>query len=94
MAKKGKKFNKYTEEFKEKILNEYLEGKESARTFGTKYAIPYQTVKTWIYQYRHPELKTGKKQGRPKQEETIDYKQRYEILKKYQTFLKAQREKK
>ena len=29
-----------------------------------------------------------------KKEEDIDYKERYEILKKYQAFLKAQREKK
>ena len=33
------------------------------------------------------------KRGRNK-EENIDYKERYEILKKYQAFLKAQREKK
>ena len=29
-----------------------------------------------------------------RKEENIDYKERYEILKKYQAFLKAQREKK
>ena len=33
------------------------------------------------------------KRGRPK-ETNIDYKERYEILKKYQEFIKAQREKK
>ena len=33
------------------------------------------------------------KRGR-KKEEQIDYKERYEILKKYQAFLKAQRERK
>ena len=33
------------------------------------------------------------KRGRPK-EIDIDYKERYEILKKYQAFIKAQREKK
>ena len=33
------------------------------------------------------------KKGR-KKEKNIDYKERYEILKKYQAFLKAQREKK
>ena len=39
-------------------------------------------------------LKTmHKNRGRPK-EENIDYKERYEILKKYLAFLKAQREKK
>ena len=33
------------------------------------------------------------RRGRPK-ETNIDYKERYEILKKYQEFIKAQREKK
>ena len=35
----------------------------------------------------------SKNKGR-KKEENIDYKERYEILKKYQAFLKAQRERK
>ena len=35
----------------------------------------------------------NKNRGR-KKEEDIDYKERYEILKKYQAFLKAQRERK
>ena len=35
----------------------------------------------------------NKNKGR-KKEENIDYKERYEILKKYQAFLKAQRERK
>ena len=38
----------------------------------------------------------GNKRGRPKEKDLTkeDWKQRYEILKKYQAFLKAQREKK
>ena len=32
--------------------------------------------------------------GRPKIDDEIDYKEKYEILKNYQAFLKAQREKK
>ena len=49
-----------------------------------------------IYRYRHPELKTGKKRGRPKETNLTkeDWKERYEILKKYQAFQKAQRERK
>ena len=49
-----------------------------------------------VYRYRHPELKTGKKRGRPKETNLTkeDWKERYEIVKKYQAFLKAQREKK
>ena len=45
----------------------------------------YGTVENDIY----------KKRGRYKKQVTLeDYKERYEILKKYQAFLKAQREKK
>ena len=47
--------------------------------------------------FYHPEkyLGQGQKRGRPKKDLTKeDYKERYEILKKYQAFLKAQRERK
>ena len=44
----------------------------------------------------HPELNTGVKRGRPKESDLTkeDWKERYVILKKYQAFLKAQRERK
>ena len=50
----------------------------------------------WKYKRDHPEICTGNKRGRQKQKELTkeDYKERYEILKKYQAFLKAQRERK
>ena len=49
-----------------------------------------------IYRYNHPEIKTYQKVGRPREKDLSieDYKERYEILKKYQAFLKAQQEKK
>ena len=93
MASKGQKFNKYSIELKNEILNKYLEGKGTPRTLGQEYGISKETIKTWIHKSKHPELASGLKQGRPRNEE-IDYKERYEILKKYQTFLKAQRERK
>ena len=93
MASKGQKFNKYTDEFKEKILKEYLNGEGSAEFLAQKYGISQGTLKTWKRKIDHPELQTGAKRGRQK-EEDIDYKERYEILKKYLAFLKAQREKK
>lgn len=48
----------------------------------------------WDYNVKH--LRIGKKRGRPKQGELTkeDYKERYEILKKYQAFLQARRGKK
>ena len=94
MASKGQKFNKYSIELKNEILNKYLEGKGTTRTLGQEYGISKGTIKTWMHKAKHPELASGLKQGRPRKDEIIDYKERYEILKKYQVFLKAQREKK
>ncbi len=99
MAKKGQKFNNYTKEFKEEILNKYFNENVSAGALARKYNISRNTIFTWIYksQSGNKELTDTKatRTGRPKKEiGEIDYKERYEILKKYQAFLKAQREKK
>ena len=64
----------------------------TARHFG----ITESTLTHWIVKDRkqgNQENIPYKRVGRTK-EENIDYKERYEILKKYQAFLKAQREKK
>ena len=96
MASKGQKFNKYSVELKQEIVQKYLDGKGTARSLGKEYGISYKTIDNMIYRYKHPELKTGRKIGRPKEKSLTkeDWKERYEILKKYQAFLKAQREKK
>jgi transposase len=94
MAKKGQRFNSYTEEFKTKIIQDRQNG-ASADYIAKKFKISKNTVWTIIRKYE----KTGmvksenSKKGRRK-DENIDYKERYEILKKYQAFLKAQRERK
>ena len=95
MVRKGQKHRKYTEETKAKVLEEYFSGRESYLSLSQKYDIPYKTVDGWVYKARYPERfpGMGMKRGRKKDSE-IDWKQRYEILKKYQAFLKAQREKK
>lgn len=94
MAKKGQKFNKYTEELKEIVIKEYLSG-VSSWYLERKYNIPYKTIQTWGRKIKNPELypNAGIRRGRPKESE-IDYKERYEILKKYRAFLKVQRERK
>ena len=89
MASKGQKFNKYSIELKNEILNKYLEGKGTTRTLGQEYGISKGTIKTWIHKAKYPELASGLKQGRPRKEENIDYKEKYEILKKYQAFIEA-----
>ena len=85
MANKGQKFKKYTQDIKDIVLKEYHEG-YSSMYLSKKYNIPRGTIDTWEQQIKHP--KPGKR-GRPKKDGDIDYKERYEILKKYQAFLKA-----
>ena len=85
----------YDMDFKNNILKEYLSG-ASRFYLGNKYNISPNTIGTWIKIYkRQGNLinDINHSRGR-KKEDSIDYKERYEILKKYQAFLKAQRERK
>ena len=93
MAKKGQKFNKYTPEQRKEIVDKYLSGQGSSRSLSKEYGISHKTIETWIQAYKKDIPLGYQKKGRPK-EENIDYKERYEILKKFQAFIKAQREKK
>ena len=99
MAKKGQKQNNYTKEFKEMILQEYLTNKVSAGHLSRKYGLSENTIRTWARKARSGiEVLVDTKEtrrGRPKNNlEEIDYKERYEILKKYRDFIIARREKK
>lgn len=96
MAKIGQKFNKYSKDLKKEIMNKYLNNDGTSNSLSKEYNIPLKTVKTWITKINKNidiSISNTSKKGRRK-EETIDYKERYEILKKYQAFLKAQRERK
>ena len=96
MAKKGQKFNEYTNEFKTKIVEEYLTGEATFYSLERKYGISHSTIKNWYYNLYKKGININnlkENRGR-KKEENINYKERYEILKNYQTFLKAQRERK
>ena len=54
-----------------------------------------EVLAKYIEGYSAKYLGQGQKRGRPKKDlKKEDYKERYEILKKYQAFLKAQRERK
>ena len=88
MASKGQKFNKYTNELKSEILFKYSNDEGTVYSLAKEYGISSGTIKTWLYKIKHPDKISGLKQGRPKKEE-IDYKERYEILKKYQAFIEA-----
>ena len=83
---------KYTNEFKKKVVDEYLSGNHSFYSLAEKHAITHSTIKNWYYNFykKGIDLETlNETQGR-KKDDIIDYKEKYEILKKYQAFLKAQ----
>ena len=94
MASKGQKFKIYTDEFKVKIINEKLQGLPYSY-LSKKYDVSIGTLMTWYHKYNRPDLypNQGQKKGRKSEKNLTkeDWKERYEILKKYQAFLKAQR---
>ena len=93
MAKKGQKFKKYTIEEKMIIIKEYEEGICSTN-LSRKYGVSDNTIRTWYRAYKQGKVGASKI-GRPKKNPNeIDYKERYEILKKFQDFIIARREKK
>jgi transposase-like protein len=96
MASKGQKFQKYSEEFKAEVIKAKVELGKSYKYLSQKYGIPKGTINTWVHQYhQNNNIIIAKKRGRPQKEEYIDYKERYEILKKFQEYLKeVDREKK
>jgi len=95
MAKKGQKFKSFSDELRKEIVGKYLNNEATPTMLAREYKVSLKTIWNWISKYRtgyNLESKNHLK-GR-KKEENIDYKERYEILKNYQTFLKAQRERK
>ena len=97
MAKKGQKFNSYIFDVKEMVLDEYKE-KHNIKYLSEKYNIPSGNIKTWTSKLKKKKkyIGQGQKRGRKKEANLTkeDWKERYEILKKYQACLKAQRERK
>ncbi len=87
----------YTIELKQKVIDEYKSGNFGGYAqIAKKYGLSDDTIYHWIVKDRKQGNQINDlehKRGRTK-EENIDYKERNEILKKYQAFLKAQREKK
>ena len=78
------------------IVGKYLSGKYSYATLADEYGISWNTIHTMVRKYRNTGTTISAQKGRPKEKDLTreDYKERYEILKKYQAFLKAQRERK
>ena len=100
MASKGQIFKSYSPELKETILKEYFNGESSPKSLSVKYNISIKTIWNWIYKVKQKidvtiDHRPGRS-GRQKEKNLTleDYKERYEILKKYQAFLQARRGKK
>lgn len=94
MASKGQKFNSYTSELKYEVISKYFNECRSFNSISKEYCIPKGTIKGWTYKYKNGSNLFSDNRGRPKNSNELDYKEKYEILKNYQAFLKAQREKK
>ena len=100
MASKGQKFKSYSPELKEQILKEYQEGYGYRSLARMHPEISINTIRTWLRKTRRGiDITVNHRKGRSGKRKTKsltleDYKERYEILKKYQAFLQARREKK
>lgn len=87
MASKGQKFKKIPLAIKLEALRERMELGRSYPYIAKKYGVSSETVRTWARIYKRDGGLEVSQKGRPKKEENIDYKQKYEILKKFQRFL-------
>lgn len=97
MAKKGQIYKRYDLEFKKRIVLEHKTKGIGALRLARKYKLNPNTVETWIKIDRRDGNLGVAKRGRPKikSEENTNYKEKYEILKKFQEFLEeVDREKK
>ena len=92
MVKKDQKYKKYDLAFKEQILNEQKVGK-SRNYLLRKYGFPKGTISTWQQIEKHHGGLNVAKRGHPRVK-NLDYKERYEILKKYLDTLKEKGAKK
>ena len=99
MAKKGQKHKNYSSDIKLEVASKALDGR-GYRSIGRDYPdIPVKTIENWVNKAKKNIDVTKDDRGchgRPKTKNLTleDYKERYEILKKYQAFLQARREKK
>lgn len=88
MATKGQKHLKYDRSMKELIVHEIIENHRGYQELANEYGIPEGTICTWVYLYRQRGELTRDKAGRPDPGAESDYKEKYEILKKFMVFCK------
>lgn len=86
MATKGQMFKKYDQRQKEIMVQEVMNNHRGYRDLANEYGIPMGTIITWVYQYRKRGEVTNNKPGRPVPGMEADYKEKYEVLKKFMAF--------
>lgn len=91
MKKRNSFLEKYSLETREKIVKLVLDEKISYREIERKYKIPRNTAFNWVKKYKERGSVKPLFDGTL---DEIDYKEQYEILKKFQAFLKEQPKKK
>lgn len=92
MKKNNRFLEKYSIELREKIVRLVLYDKVSYREIERKYKIPRNTAFNWVKKFKERGTVKPLVDGEISNE--INYKEQYEILKKYQAFLKEQQRKK
>ena len=100
MSTKGQKHNSYSFELKKEVLGKYYKGVGGFTSLSLEYGIPIKTIKNWTNKIKHGkdvfEDQRPGHSGRKKLPNNMtleDYKEQCEILKKYQAFIEARREK-
>ena len=97
MASKGQKFVKTKPEIKREIVAKYFAGLGSTYSLSKEYKVSKNSIVNWIRKARRnedPASDNKKKHSGRKTDKNLDYKEKYEILKKFQAFIKARRAKK
>ena len=86
MALKGQKFKTFTNEERTEIVNKYMSGKYSYAILAKEYNISWKTVESMVRKFKKTGLTIKDKKGKNNQAHLTkeDWKERYEILKKYQ----------
>ena len=88
MAKKCQVFQKVPLETRLHIMKLYFEEGRSAQTLVREYEVSVKTIGTWIKIYKRDGGLDVQQRGRAKGYKRPDYKERYEILKKFTAYLK------
>jgi transposase len=83
MAKKGQKYEDYGDDIRQMIINENTIKGTGARSLARKYNIPRGTISNWIYNFKNEGVINKRKKGRKRETEEANYKEKYEILKKF-----------